>query len=118
MVFEYGRTSDNELLARVVLTQAQLRAIVTVMLFGEVNLQEIAKCQEVRKIFDSPDAFHEAIIEVFSGLEAEELIVHKPGGDENGEDMVINGSHFALHKLSDSKFLDEASAEVSNKQAP
>jgi len=103
MEFEYGRTTqDREMKVRVTMTQDELRAIVAVMAFGSINQSELSKNAEIRKVFRSYSHFKDSVTSVFDGFLEEEMLFNaEDSGDKEALTVRLNGSHFALHKLSD-----------------
>lgn len=103
MEFEYGRTTqDREMKVRVTMTQDELRAIVAVMAFGSIDQNEISKNAEIHKVFRSYNHFKDSVSSVFDGFIEEEMLLNvEDVGDKGMPTVRINGSHFAIHKLSD-----------------
>lgn len=103
MEFEYGRTAqDREMKVRVTMTQDQLRAIVAVMAFGSIDQSELSKNAEIHKVFRSYNHFKDSVNSVFDGFIEEEMLLDaEDSGDKEAPTVRLNGSHFALHKLSD-----------------
>lgn len=103
MEFEYGRTAqDREMKVRVTMTQDQLRAIAAVMIFGAIDQSELSQDVEIRKVFRSYEHFKDSVTSVFDGFIEEEMLLNTEGADDGEAKTIrLNGSHFALNKLSD-----------------